>query len=146
MVEGLRWCPDLSVPDPYLLLPFFLTTFMIYQGFISAMQIPVQRLPDLAGMSDAEAQARAHRLGFDLRDHETQVFKRKRSILVNSSVALIFGLIMTEVPAGIALYLLASVTTAGVQRLWLQYKYPTGEMITRCKLPMRVRVRNHYRI
>ncbi|KAF1820361.1 uncharacterized protein K489DRAFT_54485 [Dissoconium aciculare CBS 342.82] len=145
MVEGLRWCPDLSVPDPYQLLPFFLTTIMIYQGVVTAMQIPVTRRPDLAGLSDAKIEAQAHQLRFDLKEHATQASKRKRSIFVNSSVAFIFGLIMTEVPAGIVLYLLTSVTTAGVQRLWLQYKYPAGEAITRCKLPMRVRVRNQYR-
>jgi hypothetical protein len=145
MVEGLRWCPDLSVPDPYQLLPFFLTTIMIYQGVVTAMQIPVTRRPDLAGLSDAEIEAQAHQLRFDLKEHATQASKRKRSIFMNSSVAFIFGLIMTEVPAGIVLYLLTSVTTAGVQRLWLQYKYPAGEAITRCKLPMRVRVRNQYR-
>lgn len=56
----------------------------------------------------------------------------------------IFAMLATHFPVAILLYVIPSMLTTFLQKLWLNAKHPLHEQITPCKRPMRVKLRREY--
>jgi inner membrane protein COX18 len=145
-LEGLFFCPDLSLPDPTWCLPILLFTTLITPTILrlKTSLLTEQEPPDVSKLRSSEAQSFMKEYHAGAEERRLLAEKQAKTLLRGSMFSLAFAILLSDLPAGILLYVIANQTTAMVQRLWLQYKFPRGETIRPCKRPMRIRVRNRY--
>jgi inner membrane protein COX18 len=121
--EGLSWCADLTVCDPYTILPLATAAAMLVNIFLNPLTISRR----VAGAQSMPGPIR--------------FFMTRYSPMQNFSMALtcLFGYVMQVMPAGIVLYIFSSVITGFVQRKWLDLSMPLRKPIMPCARGTRVR-------
>lgn len=111
-VEGLSWCPDLSVHDPTYILPTTLFCLACANIFLRPREsIPKSWAGRLSSLT--------------------------RPQVLGAAVAFLLFQFRAELPAGIYLYLISSLVIGRGLRIWLNVRHPIAPTVKMCSRPRR---------
>jgi inner membrane protein COX18 len=119
-VEGLPFCPDLTLADPTGILPVSLFFAMAINAFLSPRP-PKSFVAQKTWIRAINEKWR------------TLPFGQRITIFV----AGYFWIVAQSLPAGMVLYIITNSLIGFAQRVWLDIKYPTLKAITPCIRPVR---------
>jgi membrane protein insertase Oxa1/YidC/SpoIIIJ len=143
-VEGLPWCTNLALADPYAGLPVLLFWVLMIPATVHVARYRKRVVASLHNMELDAAEATAKELLAAADKNEEKANKHAIKWLRSAAMSTAFAVLLSHLPAGVLLYVITNQFTAVVQRLWLQFRYPAGRTITQCARPMRRKVRNKY--
>jgi inner membrane protein COX18 len=129
--EGLAWCVDLTVADPYSVLPILTCAMMAGNVLLNPRPIPAPTsLPN--GLAWLPVRFFMQRYSFG-----------QKFVL---AIVCALGAGLREVPAAVNLYLLVSIVTGFVQRRLVNFNMPLRPAIKPCLRRTRVRSKKQFNI
>ncbi|KAK4999513.1 hypothetical protein LTR28_013350, partial [Elasticomyces elasticus] len=128
---GLPFCPDLTVPDPTLVLPVLLSATFAASIVLAPRIIQPTSPPEATPPSDAATATSATAPASTSKPYMTRRFTLLQRL--GLSFSLIMLLPALQLPAGLLLYFVSSIAIGIVQTRWLNRLVPMRPAPTQCK-------------